>query len=308
MKLFLPVVWAVWLTSLSAARAQAPVIQSFSANGVLVCTNLAAGSTASVEWASSLAGPWHTNWAGLDAVVVSTNGTITVGVPMFYRVRGTAPSTNPPAAPQVVTTGASALTGTTATLNGSVNPGGASTTGWFRYATTSPGSANDTSGTRVPASGGSALGAGNSAVPYSLGITGLTPGTTYYYWAIAQNSLGTSFGAVVSFFTPLPPTVVTASASSVSNTSATLNGSGTPNGASTTGWFRYSTSNPGTANDTAGTRVPASGGTALGLGYSAIPFAQAITGLSPGTTYYFWAMTTSSEGTAFGAVLSFTTN
>jgi len=37
-----------------------------------------------------LSGPWNTNWAGLDAVVVGSNSTITVSVPMFYRVRGVA--------------------------------------------------------------------------------------------------------------------------------------------------------------------------------------------------------------------------
>lgn len=68
---------------------QAPVITSFGQNGQLVCTNLAAGSVAAVEWASTPSGPWKTNWTGLDAVTVNTNDTITVGVPMFYRVRGT---------------------------------------------------------------------------------------------------------------------------------------------------------------------------------------------------------------------------
>ena len=72
------------------AFGQAPVITSFSQSGQLVCSNLQTGTVASVEWASSLAGPWQTNWAGLDAVTVGTNGTIAVNVPMFYRVRGVA--------------------------------------------------------------------------------------------------------------------------------------------------------------------------------------------------------------------------
>jgi formylglycine-generating enzyme required for sulfatase activity len=70
--------------------AQLPVITSLSQNGVLVCSNLEAGTVASVEWASSVSGPWSSNWTGLDAVTVNTNGSITVGVPMFYRVRGVA--------------------------------------------------------------------------------------------------------------------------------------------------------------------------------------------------------------------------
>lgn len=66
-----------------------PVISSFSQNGSLVCTNLQPGSTATVEWASSLSGPWRNSWAGLDSVLVDSNGVIQVSVPMFYRVRGT---------------------------------------------------------------------------------------------------------------------------------------------------------------------------------------------------------------------------
>src|SRR5262249_8396079 len=46
-------------------------------------------------------------------------------------------------APTVTTNGVTLLTSTTATLNGIANPGGAATTGWFRYATTSPGTCND---------------------------------------------------------------------------------------------------------------------------------------------------------------------
>ena len=72
----------------SVAAFGQPVITSFSGNGVLVCSNLVAGSVATVEWASSLSGPWNANWAGLDAVAVDTDGTISVSVPMFYRVCG----------------------------------------------------------------------------------------------------------------------------------------------------------------------------------------------------------------------------
>lgn len=66
-----------------------PVISSFSQNGSLVCTSLQPGSTATVEWASSLSGPWTNSWAGLDSVLVDSNGVIQVSVPMFYRVRAT---------------------------------------------------------------------------------------------------------------------------------------------------------------------------------------------------------------------------
>src|ERR1035437_5128494 len=76
------------LAGVHQAAAQLPVISSFSQNGVLVCSNLSPGSVASVQWASSLAGPWQTNWAGLNAVTADSNGTISVSVLMFYRVLG----------------------------------------------------------------------------------------------------------------------------------------------------------------------------------------------------------------------------
>ena len=77
-----------------AVQAAAPAITSFSGNGVLVCSNLPPGTTATVEWASSLAGPWQTNWAGLTSVTADSNGVIQVSVPMFYRVRGSQVATN----------------------------------------------------------------------------------------------------------------------------------------------------------------------------------------------------------------------
>ncbi len=83
-------------TIVTSSPAQgAPVITSFSQNGELVCSNLTPGSVASVEWAASLSGPWQTNWAGRETVTVGSNGVIQVSVPMFYRVRGVAWTTNP---------------------------------------------------------------------------------------------------------------------------------------------------------------------------------------------------------------------
>ena len=76
------------LAGVHQAAAQLPVITSFSQNGVLVCSGLQTGTVATVQWASSLSGPWQSNWASLASVAVSNNGTITVSVPMFYRVLG----------------------------------------------------------------------------------------------------------------------------------------------------------------------------------------------------------------------------
>jgi MYXO-CTERM domain-containing protein len=212
-----------------------------------------------------------------------------------------------PSVPVVTTNSATLLTGASAQLNGTANPGGGATTGWFRYATTSPGTCNDTFGTRAPAAGGSALGSGLTSAAYAQGLTGLSPQTQYYYCAIAQNSAGTTFGAVVTFTTPAAPQVVTVSSTLITNTTAQLNGTGDPNGASASGYFRYALTDPGTCNDTFGSRAPTSGGSALGSGTSAVSYAQSIAGLSPGTTYYYCAIGSNIEGLGFGAVLTFTT-
>ena len=80
---------ALALAASVTAQAQPRVITSFSGNGALVCSNLAPGSVATVEWTASVTGPWTNNWAGLEVVTADSNGMIQVRVPMFYRVRGT---------------------------------------------------------------------------------------------------------------------------------------------------------------------------------------------------------------------------
>jgi len=80
-------------------------VVSLSQNGVLSCTNLAPGSTGQVQWASSLGGPWFTNWTAQNAVMADSNGTFTVSVPMFYRVLGVAKTNSPPAGMALIPAG-----------------------------------------------------------------------------------------------------------------------------------------------------------------------------------------------------------
>ncbi len=158
--------------------------------------------------------------------------------------------------PTVTTSAATSITTTTATLNGSANPNGAATTGWFRYSSTNPGAnCNDTFGTRAPLSGGTSLGSGSAAVSYSRSLTGLTTGTLYYYCAIASNASGSAFGSVMSFTTLAAPVVtLTASPNPVAyNTASTLTWtiSGSPTGCTNTLNMpagNWSTMNNGTAS------------------------------------------------------------
>jgi MYXO-CTERM domain-containing protein len=212
-----------------------------------------------------------------------------------------------PGTPSVVTSAATTITSTTATLNATANPNMLETTGWFRYSSTDPGTCDESFGTRVPAAGGTALGNGTTSVPYTEAVTGLLPGTKYYYCALASNTAGVGLGSVLNFTTPKAPTVTTVAATAVSGVAATLNGTVNANQGATTAWFRYDTTDPGTCDDAFGTRLPMMGGDNIGSGNTPVDYSKALIGLAPMTTYYFCAIAENSSGKAFGAVLSFGT-
>src|SRR5690606_1194468 len=131
---------------------------------------------------------------------------------------------------------------------------------------------------------------------FSRSASGLSPGTTYYYCAIAENSEGIAFGAVLRSTTLSSPTVVTDAATSIAPTTAVLNATVNPNGNSTSGWFRYATSAPATCNDSFGTKTVNS---SLGSTTSNVALTRSIAGLVPGTTYYYCAIASNSYGTSF---------
>ena len=101
-------------------------------------------------------------------------------------------------APATATAVATAVTASTATLAGTVNPNGSDTHTWFLWGTSS--SLTGATQTAMQDLGSTA---GNQAV--SASISGLAPSTTYYYQAVAQNSLGTASGAIFSFTTTPAP-------------------------------------------------------------------------------------------------------
>jgi alpha-tubulin suppressor-like RCC1 family protein len=93
----------------------------------------------------------------------------------------------------IVTTGtATNVTSSSATLNGTVNANGTSTTAWFNYGITS-GSYTGTSTTQSVS--------GSSDTSISAAISGLSASTAYYYRIAAQSSAGTSYGSETSFTT-----------------------------------------------------------------------------------------------------------
>jgi hypothetical protein len=100
-------------------------------------------------------------------------------------------------APASATTGpASAITHGSATLSGSVNPGGSPTTYHFEYGSTSAyGSTTSTVG----------AGSGTGAVAAGATLSGLSPSTTYHYRLVATNAGGATKGADKTFTSAAPP-------------------------------------------------------------------------------------------------------
>jgi hypothetical protein len=132
----------------------------------------------------------------IDAAAGSTVATDFDGQP---RVAGLAPDIGADEymIPSTATTGAATeLTPTGATLNGTINPNGLSTTFRFDYGTTTAYGVQTTS---VNA------GADSTARALSAAITGLAPGTTYHVRVVATNALGAVPGTDVVFATPALP-------------------------------------------------------------------------------------------------------
>jgi N-acetylneuraminic acid mutarotase len=194
------------------------------------------------------------------------------------------------AAPVAVTVAATSVTASSATLNGTVNPGGAPTGYYFQYGTnTSYGSSTFISN----------VVAGTSTVAVSNGISGLLPATTYHYSLVASNSAGTNAGTDLTFTTPAAaPTPVTVAASSVTTNSATLNGTVNPGGAATSYYFEYGTNTSYGSSTAPGNLAP---------GSSPVAVSNAISGLLSATLYHFRLVAWNSVGTNAGSDLTFTT-
>ena len=170
-----------------------------------------------------------------------------------------------------------------------MNPGGQATTWYVEYGTST---SYGTKTANVSAGSGTA----NTAVSASL--TGLTAGTTYHYRVVATNSSGTAHGADGIFTTSAGPVAVTGSATSVTTTTATLNGTVDPNGRATTWYFEYGTST-GYGSKTAEKSA--------GSGTSTAGVSAPVSGLTRGRLYHYRLVATSDAGTSRGADQTFST-
>src|SRR5439155_557187 len=165
----------------------------------------------------------------------------------YYRVRayngaGTSGNSNvvnvttlsPTGPPVVITNPATLIASFSATLNGSVDPHGLTTTVYFQYGTTTSYGLTTRSEERR-------VGKDRNV---AANISSLAASTTYHCRIVAMNSAGTRYGSdmTVTTLSPTgPPVVITNPATLIASFSATLNGSVDPHGLTTTVYFQYGT-------------------------------------------------------------------
>jgi plastocyanin len=197
---------------------------------------------------------------------------------------------SPTGSPVVTTNPATFIASFSGTLNGLLDPHGLTTTVHFQYGvTTSYGL------TTAPQSH-----SGNTYLNISANISSLTASTTYHFRIVASNSAGTRMGSDRTFTTLTatgPPVVTTNSATNVTTSSATLNGSLDPHGLTTTVSFQYGTT---TSYGHTTTMQSQTGNTYRNI-------AANISGLTTHTTYHFRIVATNSAGIRMGSDRTLTT-
>jgi hypothetical protein len=200
-------------------------------------------------------------------------------------------TTSQSAVPTITTEPATNVTKTSATLNALVNPNAFATSMHFELGRTN---SYGTSTTTLN------IGSGTADVAVSANFANLRQSTTYHFRVVATNANGTVNGPDQTFTTtPRAPIVTTTAATSVTQNSATLNGTVNPGALSTTYYFEYGSSTSyGTTTATA----------SAGSGSADVTVTAALAAvLQPATTYHFRVVATNSKGTTDGNDQVFTT-
>jgi len=196
--------------------------------------------------------------------------------------------------PTISTTAITAITSTTASSGGNITGNGGSTVSisgvcWSTSSNPTIIDNNTVDGTNTGS--------------FTSSITGLNPGTVYHVRAYATNSVGTAYGSELSFTTNAaaisPPTAAAAAATSVANTSATLNGAVNANGNDATVTFEYGFTDL-YGSEIAAIPSPVTGSTTVSVSAN-------LAGLTVGTLYHYRVKAVNAGGTTYSVDNTLTT-
>jgi hypothetical protein len=199
-------------------------------------------------------------------------------------------------APSVTTLGATFVTEKSARVSGQVNANEMPDTyQWFEWGVVGRDDRYDTTHAQLW---------WGQRVDTSAEVIGLAPNTQYFYRQISENGRGRTIGATLYFTTkpytpPISPIVIvrTNPAAGITEGSATLKGYVSPHGDVTAKWwFQWGLSN------TFENETPHSG-----RGGSADVVETMVSGLTPGTVYFYRVVGENSLGRVYGATQVFVT-
>lgn len=200
----------------------------------------------------------------------------------------------------LVTAGSATVAGTTATINGTVNPNGNIVTDcYFNYDTSSTYSAP----TKVACT--TSPGSGTTDVAVSATISGLLSNTTYFFQMCATNLVGTACSVNNgTFTTPARPTISNEGANntvSPSGNNADLVAQVNPNGTTVSAcYFEWGvTTAYGNSKNCGGT---------IGAGTTPVAVTVNVAPLTVGVTYHFRVVATNAAGTTTGGDHTFVTS
>ena len=288
--------------SVSSGSVTAITSSSARLNGSLSSLGTAATVSVSFQWGTSpgsydsetapqprtATGAFQTDLTGLQPDTTYYCRAKAAGDSTAYGAQRT--FTTPLAPPTVETALAAIMDGTSAHLNGRLYSTGSasSVTVSFQWGT-SPGTYGRTTTAetmQVP---------GN----FSSTLTRLTPGTTYYYRAAADGAGSPVYGLEQVFTMPVtPPAVTSGNATNVEMTTATINGELISTGTAGTATVSFEW---GEAPGVYDHRTDPVSRTAAGA------FQSSLSGLAPGTTYYYRARADGQGEPSHGLEMSFTT-